>query len=589
MLKLSKYMKTTAVVVLLSGVTAAHAQYPQVTEEAKHYADSLGAIAKAHRDSAWAAAFPIVVKEAKEGRPYVPWASRPYDLRQAKIPAFPGAEGGGMFTFGGRGGKVLTVTNLNDSGPGSFRWACEQGGARIVVFNVSGIIWLKSPVNVKAPYITIAGQTAPGDGVCIAGETFNIDTHDVIVRHMRFRRGKTSVWSRDDSFGGNPVGNIMIDHCSCEWGLDENISFYRHMLDIKDGNGRQKTPTVNVTIQNTISAKALDNWNHSFGSTIGGENTTFMRNLWASNAGRNPSIGWGGVFNFVNNVIFNWEYRTADGGDYSMMCNFINNYYKPGPVTPKDKPISYRIVNPEGRSGDMLPWRQFGRVYATGNIVEGNHSVTRDNWAGGIQLTDKDGYQGTAEDMAMMRSEEPFMMAHITIMGTEQAYRWVLDNVGATLPCRDIVDQRIVEEVHTGVPYYIKDYEKLVKDNPYGDMWGLHPDSQNEQGLFRYRHQPNDSYKKGIITDPRQMGGYPEYKTWTPYVDSDMDGMPDEWERQNGLNPNDPSDANGDVNKDGYTNIEKYINGIPTNCRVDWHNLNNNYDTLAAYHSTLKQ
>ena len=577
MLKVRRFMKTTAVVVLLSGVTAAHAQYPQVTKEAQQYADSLGRIAKAHRDSAWAVAFPIVVKEAKEGRPYVPWASRPYDLRQAKIPAFPGAEGGGMYTFGGRGGKVLTVTNLNDSGPGSFRWACEQGGARIVVFNVSGIIWLKSSINVKAPYITIAGQTAPGEGVCIAGETFNIDTHDVIVRHMRFRRGKTSVWSRDDSFGGNPVGNIMIDHCSCEWGLDENISFYRHMLDIKDGSGRQKMPTVNVTIQNTISAKALDNWNHSFGSTIGGENTTFLRNLWASNTGRNPSIGWGGVFTFVNNVIFNWQHRTADGGDFTMMCNFINNYYKPGPVTPKDKPIAYRIVNPEGRSGQMFPWRQYGRVYATGNIVEGNETVTRDNWAGGIQLTDKDGYQGTHEDMLMMRSDEPFEMSAVSIMDAEQAYNSVLDNVGATLPCRDIVDQRIIEEVRTGVPYYEEvrklEGEEVRKSNtqhsspntqltPYGDVWGLHPDSQNEQGLFKYRHLPNDSYKQGIITDPRQMGGYPTYKKWKPYRDSDMDGMPDAWEKAHGLNPNDPTDANGDMNGDGYTNIETYINSI---------------------------
>ena len=562
MMKVRRFKVTTAVVVLLSMATAALAQYPQVTKEAKAYADSLGHIAKQHRDSAWAVAFPIVVKEAKEGRPYVPWASRPYDLRQAKIPAFPGAEGGGMYTFGGRGGRVLTVTNLNDSGPGSFRWACEQGGARIVVFNVSGIIWLKSPVDVMAPYITIAGQTAPGEGVCIAGETFNINTHDVIVRHMRFRRGRTSVWSRDDAFGGNPVGNIMIDHCSCEWGLDENISFYRHMVDMKDGKERQKMPTVNVTIQNTISAKALDNWNHSFGSTIGGENTTFMRNLWASNTGRNPSIGWGGVFNFVNNVVFNWQHRTADGGDYAMMCNFINNYYKPGPITPRDKPIAYRIVNPEGRSGKMLPWRQFGRVYATGNIVEGNEQVTRDNWAGGIQLTDKDGYQGNAEDMQMMRSDEPFAMAPLTVMSAEETLPWVLANVGATLPCRDIVDQRVIEEVRTGVPYYIKDYEKRVKDQPYGDMWGLHPDSQNEQGLFKHRRLPNDSYRQGIITDPRQMGGYPEYKKWKPYKDSDLDGMPDEWERQHGLNPNDPTDANGDMTGDGYTNIEKYINGI---------------------------
>ena len=205
----------------------ARAQYPQLTGEAAAKIGEMKAQWEAQADKAWEKAFPIVVEEAKKGRPYVPWASRPYDLKQAKIPAFPGAEGGGMYTFGGRGGKVLVVTNLNDDGPGSFRWACEQGGARIVVFNVSGIIRLKSPIYVRAPYITIAGQTAPGDGVCIAGESFQVDTHDVIVRHMRFRRGETSVLNREDSFGGNPVGNIMIDHCSCEWGCDENISFYR--------------------------------------------------------------------------------------------------------------------------------------------------------------------------------------------------------------------------------------------------------------------------------------------------------------------------------------------------------------------------
>ncbi|MBO5603056.1 MAG: polysaccharide lyase [Prevotella sp.] len=572
--------KILLLLTMLLGVNA-YAQYPKVSKDALVFNDSMKRGNGARRDSAWAEALKIVIQEARLGRPYVPWASRPYDLRQAKIPAFPGAEGGGMFSFGGRGGKVLTVNNLNDSGPGSFRWACEQGGARIVVFNVSGIIWLESPIKVRAPYITIAGQTAPGEGVTIAGETFNIDTHDVIVRHMRFRRGKTSVLSRDDSFGGNPVGNIMIDHCSCEWGLDENISFYRHMLDMKDGSEKKKLPSVNITIQNTISAKALDNWNHSFGSTLGGENTTFMRNLWASNTGRNPSIGWGGVFNFVNNVIFNWLDRTADGGDYTMMCNFINNYYKPGPVTPKDKPIRYRILCPEGRSGKLFPWRQFGRVYATGNIVEGNEEVTRDNWAGGIQLIDKDGYQGTAEEMKMMRSDEPFEMAPLQIMPSEQVFEWVLDNVGATVPCRDIVDERIVNEVRTGIPYYINDYEKKVKDNPYGDMWGLAPESQNEEGLFRYRRLSNDSYKLGIITDPRQMGGYPEYGTWKPWKDTDGDGMPDQWEKDNGLDPNNPSDANGDINGDGYTNIEKYINGIPTRQCVDWSNLENNHDTLA--------
>ena len=571
-----KILIVTATVMSLSSLTAM-AQYPQITDEAKAKYAAQNKEWTTHSDSAWAVAFPIVKKEAMEGRPYVPWASRPYDLKQAKIPAFPGAEGGGMYTAGGRGGKVLVVTNLNDDGPGSFRWACEQGGARIIVFNVSGIINLKTPVILRAPYVTIAGQTAPGDGVCIAGESFQVDTHDVIVRHMRFRRGNTHVWNREDSFGGNPIGNIMIDHCSCEWGLDENISFYRHMFDMGDGKPKRKVPTVNVTIQNTISAKALDTYNHAFGSTIGGENSTFMRNLWADNTGRNPSIGWGGVFNFVNNIIYNWVHRTADGGEFSTMSNFINNYYKPGPLTPKQSNVGWRIVKAESRSNKLFPYKQFGRVYATGNIMEGYPEITKDNWAGGIQTADKDGDLGE-DELALMRSNEPFEMPYMTIIPSEQTFDRVLDNVGAMLPTRDIVDQRIVEEVRTGKAYYVK---KLPKENPYGDTWGMKEASMKEDGSFKYRRLSNDSYKDGIITDIAQMGGYPEYKG-TPYIDTDGDGMPDEWEIANGLNPNDPSDANGDCNGDGYTNIEKFINGIDTRVKVDWTNMQNNHDTLAG-------
>ena len=233
---------------------------------------------------------------------------------------------------------------------------------------------------------------------------------------------------------------------------------------------------------------------------------------------------------------------------------------------------------------------QGGRVYATGNIMEGNEEVTRDNRNGGIQTAAKDGKMDDTE-WALMRSNEPFEMAPVTIMGAEKAFDWVLSNAGATVPCRDIVDERICEEVRTGQAYYVKDYEKQlakiekktgVKQNPYGDMWGLHEKSQNEQGFFKYRRLPQDSYKQGIITDPRQMGGYPEYRAWEPYVDSDNDGMPDAWEKANGLNPNDASDAVKDCNGDGYTNIEKYINAIPTGSKIDWRNLNNNYDTLAA-------
>jgi hypothetical protein len=555
-----KLSKGILAVLLCTPLSMLHAQYPDVPKDLKAQADKMiqdetdvvNAVMKRNKATLQA--------EAIKGRPYIPWAARPTDLPQSKIPSFPGAEGGGQFSFGGRGGKVITVTSLADRGPGTLREACEETvGARIIVFNVAGIIRLKSPIIIEAPYVTIAGQTAPGDGVCVAGESFWVNTHDVVVRHMRFRRGETKVERRDDSFGGNPVGNIMIDHCSCSWGLDENISFYRHMFNPGPGMKEEKLPTVNVTIQNTISAQALDTYNHAFGSTLGGENCSFMRNLWADNAGRNPSIGWNGVFNFVNNVIYNWHNRSVDGGDYTALYNIINNYYKPGPLTPKDETVGHRILKPEsGRS--KLGYLVFGRVYCNGNIMEGNDAVTKDNWNGGVQVEEM-GNAGQYTDS--MRWNEPFPKPEFPIMKAQEAYDFVTTNAGANIPKRDIVDEHILTQVKTGKVYYKE---------------GL--DSVN---FFQFKHRrlAKDSYKKGIITDIRQVGGYPEYKG-KPYVDTDKDGMPDAWEKANGLNPNDPSDAIKDCNGDGYTNIEKYINGIDTKKKVDWTDLKNNHDTLAA-------
>jgi hypothetical protein len=543
--------------------TSLFAQYPKITLEVAAQSSELLKRAEEASNAAWERALPIIEKEAREGKPYIPWAARPTDLPQAEIPAFPGAEGGGAYSFGGRGGRVIVVTSLEDSGSGTLREACEQGGARIVVFNIAGIIRLKSPLIVRAPYITIAGQTAPGDGICVAGESLWINTHDVVVRHMRFRRGETWVGRRDDAFGGNPVGNIMIDHCSTSWGLDENISFYRHMFDPGDGSKEQKLPTVNVTIQNTISAQALDTYNHAFGSTLGGENCTFMRNLWANNAGRNPSVGWNGVFNFVNNVIYNWVHRSMDGGDYTALYNVINNYYKPGPLTPKNSPVGHRILKPEsGRS--KLGYYVFGRVYANGNIVEGYPEITNDNWAGGIQVQEQGNTDGYT---ANMKWDKPFPIENpFPVMTAQEAYDFVLENVGATFPKRDIVDRRVLEQVKTGKVYYAE---------------GLNPDDFYQ---FEHRRLPKDSYKQGIITDIRQVGGYPEYKG-IPYKDSDRDGIPDEWEKKYGLNPNDASDAVKDMNGDGYTNVEKYINGMDPAEKIDWTKPENNHDTLAKRNS----
>ncbi len=515
------------------------AQYPSIPADVQKQSDDLLKESRRQSDIAWGKALPIIQKEAKEGKPYVPWAARPVDLPQASIPAFPGAEGGGAYTFGGRGGKVYVVTSLEDRGPGTLRDACEQGGARTVVFNVAGIIRIKTPIIIRAPYITIAGQTAPGDGICVAGESVWINTHDVIIRFMRFRRGETNVGRRDDAIGGNPIGNIMIDHVSASWGLDENMSMYRHMYNDSTGKAAEdKLPTVNITIQNSIFSEALDTWNHAFGSTLGGENCTFMRNLWADNAGRNPSIGWNGVFNFVNNVIFNWVHRSTDGGDYTAMYNIINNYYKPGPQTPKNTPLGYRILKPEsGRS--KLGHLEFGRAYVDGNIVEGNDRVTKNNWDGGVQVEDM-ADAGKYTDNIKWR--EPLPMPKITVLPTDKAYEYVLANAGATLPKRDPVDVRVVEQVRTG--------KITVKE-------GVKP----PETQFKHRRLPLDSYKNGIITDISQVGGYPDYKG-TPYADTDKDGMPDAWETKNGLNPKDAADASQDKNKDGYTNIEEYLNSV---------------------------
>ncbi len=514
------------------------AQYPKITSDVQRASDSLLLAARTHSDSAWAVAYPVVLQEAKQGRPYIPWASRYDELPHAEIPAFPGAEGGGKYSFGGRGGQVLVVTNLNDSGPGSLRWACEQGGARVIVFNVAGIIRLTTPLIIRAPYITIAGQTAPGDGVCVAGEAVWINTHDVVIRYMRFRRGETWVGRRDDAIGGNPIGNIMIDHVSASWGLDENMSMYRHMYNDSTGKTEDKFGTVNITIQNSIFSEALDTYNHSFGSTLGGENCTFMRNLWANNAGRNPSIGWNGVFNFANNVLFNWVHRSIDGGDYRAQYNIINNYFQPGPATPKNQ-VGHRILKPEsGRS--KLGYRVYGRAHVAGNIMEGYPEITRDNWNGGVQIENG---SDAGEYKASIKWDKPLIMPKITLLEAGEARAYVLANAGATLPKRDAVDLRIVEQVRTG------------KINPL-------PDVTLPENEFQHRRLPRDSYKIGIITAISQVGGYPEYKG-VPYKDSDHDGIPDEWETKNGLNPNDPTDsAKASGSNSGYTNIEDFLNSV---------------------------
>lgn len=573
--------------------------YPTVPPDVMAAAKAETAVTDRLSDEAFARALPEIQAWAAKGKPYLPGAAKPADLPQAKIPAFPGAWGGGMYSFGGRGGKVIVVTNLNDSGPGSFRDACEQAGPRVIVFNVAGIIRLKDRLSIRAPYVTIAGNTAPGDGVCIAGDTVQVDTHDVVIRHMRFRRGKTDAADRDDSLGGNPIGNLIIDHVSSSWSLDENISMYRHMYRPPEGGKELKLPTVNVTIQHSISSESLNIFHHAFGSTIGGLNSTFHHNLWACNTGRNPSVGMYGDFTFVNNVLFNWRHRTVDGGDHMSLYNIYNNYFKPGPGTPREE-VAFRLLKPESERSKTIV-NNYGKAYVRGNVVEGYADVTKDNWNGGVQpavetpatkrrdamvFAPKDPAKRATfvadteaklkaltfvvltreEALKSIRVDQPFSHAPLPIVTAPEAYEQVLASAGATLPRRDPVDLRVIEQVRTGV---IGPRE-------------IAPGSQDKAKYYGYKQEFTDELaelvKKGFVTDPSEVGGWPVYQG-TPYTDSDGDGMPDAWEAAHGLNPKDASDATTDLNGDGYTNIEDYINGLdPRGPKVDWTDLRNNVD-----------
>ncbi len=532
---------------MLSLASTLLAQYPVIPDSVKERAAQQSAVWDSLSEVSWQKATPQIMHDMLNGKPFVPWCSSPDQLPQASIPAFPGAIGGGRYSFGGRGGKIFVVTSLADHGPGTLREACEAGGARIVVFNIAGEIHLERPINVRAPYISIYGQSAPGDGIVITGHSLLIDTHDVIIRYMRFRRGANDVAFRDDACGGNGIGNIIYDHCSASWGLDEVMSMYRHVYARGENGYGTKLPTVNITIQDCIFAEGLDLYNHGFGASIGGHNSMFARNLFANNISRNPSIAMNGDFNFVNNVLFNWWNRSVDGGDDHSQLNIINNYYKPGPITGyhvglkqvnEEASIRYRIVKPES-SRNKERQHVYGKAYVNGNIVEGYDKVTINNWDGGVQPGGETNNEAIEQQI---KADTPFAMPYLdTLFTAADAYAEVLNQVGATKPCRDAVDTRIIRVVRSGQIEYA-------------------PDAQVATSPYVKRRLPDDSYKMGIITSPQQVGGLPDYKG-KPYKDSDGDGIPDKWEKQHGLNPNDSTDALT-IREDGYMNIEWYVNSL---------------------------
>ncbi|MFO7658191.1 MAG: pectate lyase [Bacteroidales bacterium] len=434
--------------------------------------------------------------------------------------AFPTAEGYGKYAKGGRGGEVLHVTNLNDSGEGSLRAAVEASGPRTVIFRVSGNIELESPISIKNPYITIAGQTAPGDGICLKNHHLSINTDHVIVRYIRVRPGDVS--GKDyDAISSRGTRHMILDHVSASWSVDECMSIYH---------------CDSITVQWCIISESMSHSNHvkgshGFGGIWGSNYGSYHHNLLAHHSSRNPRMASAsGYTDYRNNVIYNWGYNSCYGGektqkgkevDFSIF-NIVANYYKPGPATQPGE-VSYRIANPSSRSEE-----DHGKWFIADNVMEGNAAVSANNWDGGVQ---------TNIPLEKLKLDKPWPSMPINQQTAEGAYKLVLENAGATLPARDAIDLRIIDEAWDGYAAY-------------------------EGKFYKKERTVADTSKIcGIIDTQIDVGGWPELKSLPAPKDTDMDGMPDKWEKKNGLNPKNASDRNI-IADDGYTMLEKYLNSI---------------------------
>ncbi len=441
----------------------------------------------------------------------------------AQLVSFPGAEGFGKFTVGGRGGKVYEVTNLNDNGEGSLREAVEAAGPRIVVFRVSGTIILDRNLTIRDPYITIAGQTAPGDGICLRRYPLNIAADQVIIRYIRVRFGDES-GTDADAVSSRRTKNILLDHVSASWSVDETLSIYH---------------SDSVTVQWCLISESLYNSKHvkgahGYGGIAGSNYSTYHHNLFAHHTSRNPRMASGsGNFDYRNNVIYNWGFNSCYGGEQQQVgdpnhafttINMVANYYKPGPATKRGE-NSHRIANPSYRNVKT----DYGKWYVADNFMFGNTSVTADNWNGGVQP------QGGMGDLSYVKLDSPWPSMAIRQQTAEQAYLSILENVGATLPKRDAIDIRIVNDTRNGVATF-------------------------EGATYKQKHQVPDSTKIcGIIDSPSDVGGWPELRSSAAPLDIDHDGMPDDWESAHGSNPTDSNDGNT-IGTDGYTKLENYLN-----------------------------
>ncbi len=443
------------------------------------------------------------VEEDNEGQTNEEEEQGPTEFISGALKAFPSAMGFGSNATGGRGGKVIKVTNLNDSGEGSLRAACEESGARIVIFDVGGTINLSSSITINNDDITIAGQSAPSNsgGVTISGASIRIFASNVIFRYLRIRVGDggyknangTVVGGNSDDydglslFGSRGGDNMIFDHCSISWAIDENIGMA----------GRLTDPLENVTIQNCIISEALnsshhDKGAHSKGALIGlnAQKITFYQNLLAHNSERNIRSGGGNSFEMINNVVYNFGY--ASGISSGNVFAVIGNYYKSGADGAKSS-------NPQ-----MIDY-----------ITDSDYSLntTKSYISDNVFVVPGNSVEYDATYNSVMQSSPP-ISSNIVATGPAVALEDVLGNSGAKVPHVDAVDERILSEFRNGTGR--------------------------------------------IIDTQEEVGGFPDLALGTARVDSDNDGMPDSWEIANGFNP-DVDDSAGDSDDNGYTNIEEYL------------------------------
>lgn len=523
------------------------------------------------------------------------------DALADNLPAFPGAEGFGRYTTGGRGGAVYHVTKLDDDGSeGSFRWACNKSGVRTIVFDVSGTIYLKSALQLKRGNVTIAGQTAPGDGICIADYPFTIDSDNVIIRFMRFRLGNRHVNKHEgDGLGGMDRKNIIVDHCSISWSIDECLSVYG---------------SKNITLQWNIVSQSLKKSGHSkgahgYGGNWGGSGATYHHNLLAHHDSRVPRLGprpgtqKDERMDLRNNVMYNWGGNGCYGGE-GMTVNIAYNYYKPGPTTRKrTKSMQYRLAAPGIRTVDYclnkaaiansyktatgtavtkndvsgssdgtnnyveisgtkykidmttnkidvggkqvtVSWNDWkpmlhvwGKFYAEGNYNPNSADMNKDNFKYGIaNQIDKSGNDKTYPGDAAVKLTVPMDFEGVTTHTAQDAFDKVLAYAGASLH-RDWVDEQMVNDTRKGI--------------------ATSTGSGNTGGII---NSQNDNKPAGAAAD---WSPWPNLVTDTSIsvTDTDGDGIPDYWEDANGLDKNNAADGNL-TDAEGYTNLERYMNSL---------------------------